>query len=102
MSGAKKLEDIWASALDQIEALDPKIDDQLDGAAPGQKTPNREQHMAWMQMQIMQNEQKYPPQMYMTPQGPRMASLWVLTRPFVHGWDKEFARYLRESKAMQP
>lgn len=97
MTQAERLDDIWNQAMDQLDELDDKMAPHLEGGPPGTHRPNAQQHRAWFEMQVSRHEKQYPPQWYVTPEGPKFGSLWTLTRPFVKGWDDEIKRYARET-----
>lgn len=84
-------------AKHDIEALS----EHLEGPPPGASALTREEHMAWMEKTIAEAHRAYPPQMYMTPDGPQFGSLWMLTRKYVDGWPEEFKRYQRELQVQQ-
>lgn len=98
MTPAERLSDTWGKVLDMIVELDDRMKPHLEGYAPEYREPNAMQHMVWFERELAKHEQQYPKQWYMTEHGPRFASLWLLTRAYVTGWEDEFKRYQRETR----
>ena len=96
MNARDRITDIGQRVIDLAKADMERLPAFLEGPPPNARELNDAEHVAWMAKVVAAKFREYPPQMYMTPDGPVFNSIWLLTRPFVKGWDVEVRRYRRE------